>query len=258
MKRLILVLLLGVFVLSLTHSPATAEEKKIPLTATASSTYDAYYKAANAVDGDYNTYWVGASKAAPWWIMFDAGDIKTIGRVNIIWYYNYYTPHSYDIQISEDGQTWEDLYTEIKGVFTSKGEDKEINRSTRYIRLYIHSATTFPVLRELGAYVKLNLPHTIRFQGALNLKEDNTPIDSDEPVSLTFRLYDKETDGDPLWEERQTRTIENGLLDVELGSESAFNLLFDTQYWLEVEVENEVMSPRFKLTNVPYAFTSDR
>ena len=76
--------------------------------------------------------------------------------------------------------------------------------------------------------------------------------------TLTFRLYDVETTGLPIWEEiQQDIFVEEGSLDVELGSETALNLAFDKQYWLSVEVESDgEMTPRFKLTTVPYSFRS--
>lgn len=258
MKRLIFIVLVSLFVVSLTSS-ATAEEQKLPLTATASSTYynPSYYGPAKAVDGNTSTYWIGDRNASPWWIQFDVGTISQIGDINITWYpHSYYCPTDYDIQVSNDAVSWENVYSGIKGTYGSAGEIREINRETRYIRLYIRAVPYgFPILKEFEAYTKISIPQVMRFQGTLG-DAQGAPLDG--TFQLTFRLYDTDTGGTPLWEEvQQNLTIENGLLDVELGSVTALDLPFDKQYWLGVEVESDgEMTPRFKLTTVPYAFRS--
>lgn len=253
MKLLLLVtLFMGIFGMS-----SYAAEEKLTLTATASSVYSTstYYRASNAVDGNNYTYWLGAYNTPPWWISFDAGEIKKIGRINIMWYSSYYVPSNYDIQISNDGINWETLYASLAGLYSASGEDKEINRRARYIRLYIKTTRYYPVVRELNAYKQPKVPRTIRFQGALG---DAQGVPLDGIFSLTFKLYDSETAGSLLWQEMQTQTIEGGLLDVELGSVTPLDLPFTKQYWLGVTVDTDPeMQPRFKLTAVPYAIRTE-
>ncbi|MBL7069346.1 MAG: hypothetical protein ISS34_05765 [Candidatus Omnitrophica bacterium] len=99
--------------------------------------------------------------------------------------------------------------------------------------------------------VRENIIPIIRFQGKLE------GADEARQYTLTFRLYDIEAGGIPLWEEGQTKDITNGLLDVELGSVTPLDIPFDKQYWLGVEVEFDgEMLPRFKLTPVPYSIRS--
>lgn len=261
MKKMISSLLVLLIVTGIMASSASSgEPDKIPLIPTASSVYSnsVYYHPLNTVDGDYNTFWIGGYAEAPWWIKFDAEEIKDIGKINIIWYSSYYIPTNYDIQISTDGETWEDVYTGLAGVFERDGEEKEINREARYIRLYIHSVNgnVYCVLREFTAFKNIDIPRTIRFQGILRDSEGS--LLEGEEFKLTFRLYDKETEGALLWEETQTLSIEGGILDAELGSEQPLDLPFDRQYWLSIEVETDgEMTPRFKLTTVPYAIRSD-
>jgi PKD repeat protein len=103
------------------------------------------------------------------------------------------------------------------------------------------------------------LARKIRFQAKL---KDSSGADIDEPqgVTLTFRIYNQETDGTPLWSETQEDVaVKNGVLDVLLGSAKEIGLPFDEQYYLSVEVnEDGEMSPRFVMTMVPYAFRSER
>ena len=257
MKRLILVsLVLALFI----SSAAMAKEEAIDLVATASSFHGSNEERCGprkSIDGNYSTFWLGQRHESPWWIMFDAGEPKDISDINMIWYAPSYVPQSYDIQISDNATTWENVYTDIPGAYEIKGELKEINRQARYIRLYINTAGHYPVLREFSAFVELDVPRTIRFQAALGDPE-KTPLSG--TYNFTFRLYDEETGGISLWEESQTGIyIENGLLDIELGSVMPIDLTFDRQYWLGVKVDpdNEI-TPRFKLTTVPYEFVSER
>ncbi|MBL7157328.1 MAG: discoidin domain-containing protein [Candidatus Omnitrophica bacterium] len=238
---------------------AIAKEEQITVeNATASSTYynNQSYGPFKSIDGEYNTYWLGERYATPWWIMFDMGELKYVDKINLVWYSSYYVPSDYDIQISNDSTNWENIYSGIQGIFNMTGNEREINRDARYIRLYIRGANYFPVLREITAYKTTSIPHLIRFQGTLK-DRDGIPLEG--TLALIFRLYNVETGGSPLWEESQQGiNMENGLLDVELGSVTPLNLSFDEQYWLGVEVESDgEMTPRFKLTAVPYAFTSD-
>jgi hypothetical protein len=98
-----------------------------------------------------------------------------------------------------------------------------------------------------------DMPQTIRFQA--NLQDYNAdPLEG--TFAMDFRLYDTDIGGTPLWQETQSAIyVEAGALDVELGSVNALDLPFDKQYWLGVEIESDgEMTPRFKLTTVPYAF----
>ncbi len=96
------------------------------------------------------------------------------------------------------------------------------------------------------------IPSIIGFQGTL---KDSSGTVLDGTFTATFRIYDAETSGTPLWEETHAGlNIEEGLLDVELGSITELDLPFDKQYWLGVEIAQDgEMTPRFRLKSVPYA-----
>jgi len=256
MKRLIISVLVCLVIAGLSSSHALAKEDTLSLTATASSVYysASYYGAGKAIDGDAYTYWIGAPNTSPWWIMFDIGQIEQVDNIYLKWYsYSSYSPDDYDIQISDDGTTWENVYTQLQA---SSNETRSINRETRYIRLYINSNTIyFPILKEFSACQDSSIPNTMRFQGKL---KDSQGAPLDGTYTITFSLYDVESGADAaLWTEEQTLTITNGLLDVELGSVTPIELAFNKQYWLGVKVESDPeMTPRFKLTSVPYSFVS--
>ena len=97
----------------------------------------------------------------------------------------------------------------------------------------------------------------MRLQGVLK-DAYGTPLNG--AYSLIFRLYSADTGGMPIWEEMHMDVnIEDGILDIEVGSIIPIELPFDSQYWLGVEIEFDgEMTPRFKLNSVPYSFSSER
>lgn len=96
------------------------------------------------------------------------------------------------------------------------------------------------------------IPHLINYQGRIT---DKNGIPLDGAYNLTFRIYDAETAGTLLWEETHSgAVIQKGIFSVLLGSVvSLDNLVFDKQYWLEIKVNNEVMSPRQIIGSAAYA-----
>lgn len=252
MKRLILITLMVMVFSGIALSHIYAEDEPITVTVTASSEYSSSFTAQRTIDGDYSTYWIGIRNAPPWWIQFDCGSVTQIGHVLVTWYSAYYSPQNYDIQVSDDGATWENVYTGLAGIYSASGTIREIGRDARYVRFYVHQATYFPVLREIIVYGGNNQVSVVRFQGVL---KDAAGMPLNGNYDIKFKLYDKEAEGAELWEEiHQALTIEEGMLDVELGSISVLNVPFDKQYWLGIEIGSDgEMSPRFKLTTVPYA-----
>ena len=259
MKKIILISAIAAICIAFFCQSAIAGDEGIRVIgATASSSYSASYGPDKAIDNNVSTYWGGVKNAKPWWIRFDTGAIQEIGKINMLWYSSSYTPTLYHIQVSSDGVNWENVYTGIQGIYSTTGEEREIKRQARYVRLYIETVpSTYPALKEFSSWLVITVPHLVRFQGALG-DASGAPLDG--TFTLSFRLYDAETGGIPLWEEvQQNVTVENGVLDAELGSVTSLNLPFTKQYWLGVSVNaDSEMVPRFKLTSTPYAFTSER
>lgn len=99
------------------------------------------------------------------------------------------------------------------------------------------------------------IPWTMNYQGKLT---DPSGVGINADLDMAFRIYDVETGGTALWTEthdglNQVEVIK-GLFDVELGSITPINLDFSTDYWLDVAVNGEVLTPRIKLNSTPYSF----
>jgi len=96
------------------------------------------------------------------------------------------------------------------------------------------------------------IPRTINYQGKLT---NTIGVAINGSYSLTFRIFDVESGGTALWSETHFSVpITKGMFSVILGSETALNLPFDDQYWIEIAVNGEVLSPRQPLTSVCYSF----
>lgn len=89
--------------------------------------------ASNAVDGDYTTRWSSAF-SDPQWIRVDLGSTTNISQVVLYWEASYAT--QYEIQVSNNGQSWTTVHTEIAGDGGTDTINLSTTVSTRYVRMY--------------------------------------------------------------------------------------------------------------------------
>lgn len=110
-------------------------------TATASSTNGSNV-AGRAVDGSTSTFWRSGSVSTntiAWWRV-DLGTAHTINRVVIKWRSSYYA-RQYDIQVSNDGTNFTNVYTDNAG--NGGTDDRTFTAvSTRYVRVYMRQNNT--------------------------------------------------------------------------------------------------------------------
>ncbi|MFH1195530.1 MAG: hypothetical protein V1720_07435 [bacterium] len=87
---------------------------------------------------------------------------------------------------------------------------------------------------------------------------DNSSVTvPDGNYNFTFRLYDSENGGTPLWEEAQMTAVLNGVFNTVLGSVVPITLPFDQQYYLGISVSaGAELKPRVQLTSSAYSFIS--
>jgi uncharacterized protein len=100
--------------------------------ATASSTENASYPAASAVDGNTGTRWSSAF-SDPQWIAVDLGANKSVSRVLLNWEAAY--GRAYRIEVSTDNSTWNAVNTQS----ASDGGTDDISftaTTARYVRVY--------------------------------------------------------------------------------------------------------------------------
>jgi hypothetical protein len=100
-------------------------------TATSSSTENAGFVAANAVDGNTGTRWSSAF-SDPQWLQVDLGATHTLSRVDLNWEAAYAS--SFQLQSSTDGVTWTNLTPVTAGAAGT--QSLTVAGSGRYVRMY--------------------------------------------------------------------------------------------------------------------------
>jgi len=97
-----------------------------------------------------------------------------------------------------------------------------------------------------------DIPHIVNYQGKLT---DSTGVAINDTVTIIFRVYDADSAGTVLWMEAHPLVpVFNGLFDTRLVETIPMLLAFDEPYFLELEVNSEVFSPRIPFSTVPYSF----
>ncbi len=99
-----------------------------------------------------------------------------------------------------------------------------------------------------------SVPGTINYQGRLMDSAGNPVTGMSVPVE--FSLYNSDAGGARLWSETKLVEVESGLFSVVLGDSvtmvpSVFN---GSTVFMELVVGGDTMTPRQRLTSVPYAF----
>ena len=96
------------------------------------------------------------------------------------------------------------------------------------------------------------IPQKINYQGKLT--DASGKLVSDGNYDFVFSIYDAESGGNQEWTETWDSgtsqvTVTNGLFNVIMGTHTAIDLGFDKNYWLEVAVEGETLSPRQQIVS---------
>jgi len=88
------------------------------------------------------------------------------------------------------------------------------------------------------------VPHKMSFQAYLT-DANNMPV-APGSYEMTFRIFDALTEGNMIWEETQTVTVEGSLINIMLGKTVPIVALKSVGY-LEIQLKDEVLSPRQEL-----------
>lgn len=102
------------------------------------------------------------------------------------------------------------------------------------------------------------IPRMMRYQGRLTDSAGRALPDS--IYSATFRLYREETGGTELWTEDRPLLLRSGLFSLSLGMVTPIPALPDDGLcYLEMQVNpGPALTPRIKLTSVPFAYLASK
>jgi hypothetical protein len=122
---------------------------------------------------------------------------------------------------------------------------------------FLHKYVTFLTVFFLSTYLFAQVPSMINYQGHLT---DNTGEAINGDRNLQFAIFNSSDGGTSLWNEIHNGiSVSNGLFTVLLGSISTIDQnLFNTydELYLEIIVNGETLSPRFRFTSSAFAFIS--
>ena len=100
-----------------------------------------------------------------------------------------------------------------------------------------------------------SIPPIIHYQAKL-INKDGSLLT--ENHTFQFEIYENQYGGNALWTEIYSIEVEDGYINVLLGSMNPINLSFKRyrSAWLEITIDNNDYYPRTKLTSVPYSYYS--
>ena len=124
------------------------------------------------------------------------------------------------------------------------------------------SLPVLAILLMLGGAMRAAIPTTLNYQGRLRDKATGDPVADSTGNSVIFQICSASDGSGVLWTENWNGpnyvSTTAGLFNVVLGSLNPINLLFDQQYWLQIQWKKggsyETMTPLQPLTTAPYAF----
>lgn len=92
--------------------------------------------AANTIDGDLSTRW---SAEGDQWIQYELRDLLTIRTVQIAWYSGDKRSTTFEIEVSQDGNTWQQVYAGQSSGTTSDFEAYSFPATpAKYVRIVAH------------------------------------------------------------------------------------------------------------------------
>ncbi len=106
----------------------------LPIAAASASAARDPYVAPNSIDGDMTTRW--AAEGDGQWLMFDLGATATVGEIAIAWVKGNERTASFSVEVSPDGNTWNEVFTGNSSGNTTALESYSFAFATaRYVRI---------------------------------------------------------------------------------------------------------------------------
>lgn len=101
------------------------------------------------------------------------------------------------------------------------------------------------------------IPHLMNYQGILT-DDTGQPVQNDV-YEITFKIYNQESGGNPIWTETQNVLTNDGIFHVLLGSINEITEFPSENAWLGIQVgENPEMMPRKRIASVGYSFETEK
>ena len=122
------------------------------------------------------------------------------------------------------------------------------------VRVGVELVVTVAVLA--AGIALAGVPKKINYQGRITDGATGVPLAG--PHTLVLRIYDVPSGGNLLWWEMAAVDADSsGVFSTTLGNVNQIDVAFDGLWWLEIEVDGEILLPRREMVSVPYAFRAD-
>ncbi|MEF3306437.1 CBM96 family carbohydrate-binding protein [Paenibacillus sp. GYB003] len=132
--------------------PARAGQAGLPI-ATVTASGDDGNIPANTLDDDLSTRWSALGDGQ--WIQYDLGSVRTVRSVSLAWYRGQERTASFDIELSNDGSSWTNVFSGSSSGLSDELENYDIGeRSARYVKIVGHgnSQSMFNSITETRVY----------------------------------------------------------------------------------------------------------
>lgn len=132
--------------------PANATETQLDIVEISASTNDGNAPA-QTIDDDLGTRWSASGSGQ--WISYDLGRQVELTKVLLAWYKGNQRSQSFEIQVSDDGVTWNTAYTGQTSATTTELEKVDVARTgVRHVRImgYGNSSNSWNSLTELQIF----------------------------------------------------------------------------------------------------------
>lgn len=169
------------------------------------------------------------------------------------------------LSISDVARALEIHYTTAsKYLAVMEAEQKISHRNIGMAKFFVTKKNIMPTMIKAALVLfvlsfilvpSLAMPSKIPVNGRLSYSNESLV---NSTANFTFNIYDASIAGNSKWTEQQNLTVVNGAFSALLGNNTQLNLSFDENYFLEISVNGEIISPRFELGTVPYAQTANQ
>ena len=134
--------------------PGVKEAEIERVTAEKEPEYEAGNRAVCVLDGDYITRWTAEDDA---WITLELKEAVDVYALGVAWYMGDSRTYIYDIEISEDGENWTQVFSGTSSGITTKLECSLLgNKRAKYVRYqgHGHTAGNWNNITEMRVYKK--------------------------------------------------------------------------------------------------------
>ena len=165
--------------------------------ASASSQHILFHASRFADDADSRSAWISAVRGYPQWWQIDLGAARDLSSVRIDWPAGASRSYTYDIKVSDDGTTWQELVDQSSRMAFGRSTDALSGVCARYVRVDVTGYSVRPKARKDSADAAPAAILECRVYGDAAPTPDPTPTDTPEPTPTATATVTPSPSPDP-------------------------------------------------------------